>query len=75
MRSISKLAAAVALILALGACAADEPDEAAATDAAGSRNRALLDAAQQPLDRARAVEDVAAGRREDLDRQIDTSAD
>ena len=56
--------------LVLGACTQDQPEE---TEDPASGNRVLLDAAQQPLDRARAVEDIAAGRKGDLDQQMEAA--
>jgi hypothetical protein len=75
MPGIGRVAAiAMATVaLALSACAADESDQTAETEAAASGDRALLDAAQRPLDRARGVEDIAAGRKGDLDEDIERS--
>ena len=39
-----------------------------------TENRALLDAAQRPLERAHEVEDIGAGRKGDLDEQIESAA-
>jgi hypothetical protein len=69
-RTERRAIAIITVALALGACAGGDPDEAPEVDAESSRDRALLDAAQQPLDRARGVQDIAAGRKGDLDAQI-----
>jgi hypothetical protein len=77
-RSAAAMAMATAIatvLLALGACAQGDGDKAPATPAVSPGDRALLDAARQPLDRAHAVEDITAGRKGDLDQQIDASAE
>ncbi len=62
------------LVLALGACGgAPESDEASADDAAEHRH--LLDAARQPLERARQVEDITALRKEQLNQELETAGD
>lgn len=65
--------AAVSAALVLGGCAGNESDESAQADSAPPRDRALLDAARQPLDRAHAVEEITAGRKAKLDEEISES--
>ena len=65
--------------LALGGCGGAESDKTPepATGAARDRtqDRALLNAVQQPLDRAHEVEDIAAGRKGELDKEIEQAAE
>lgn len=59
-------------ILVLAACGGADPgDEPARTEA--PQSGVLLDYAQRPLERAKGVEDLSAGRREELDEQVEAS--
>jgi hypothetical protein len=75
MRSTRSAAVLAIVLLALGACAQGDEDTASETPAASPRDRALLDAARQPLDRAHAVEDITAGRKGELDQQIEATSE
>lgn len=65
----------VAAALALGGCGGKNSETEKATEPAAdtSQDRALLNAAQEPLDRAHEVEDIAAGRKGQLDEEIKAS--
>ena len=67
--------AMVAAALALGGCggAGPENEKAPEPTADSSQDRALLNAVQEPLDRAHGVEDIAAGRKGQLDEDIKES--
>jgi hypothetical protein len=59
-------------ILVLAACGGADPgDEPAPTDT--PQSGVLLDYAQRPMERARGIEDLAAGRRDELDEQVEAS--
>jgi hypothetical protein len=64
----------LAAALAMCACGAPQGDTGPNKADESAANRALLDAAEQPLERARAVEDIAAGRKAELDGAIEESA-
>lgn len=59
--------------MAAGGCAGPGEDAHDRAGRTGSTDRALLDAATQPLDRARQVEGIAAGRNAVLDDEIEGS--
>jgi hypothetical protein len=65
----------VAAALALGGCggAGTENKTAPEPAADSSQNRELLNAVKEPLDRAHEVEDIAAGRKGQLDEDIKKS--
>ena len=65
----------VAAALALGGCggAGTENKTTPEPAADSSQNRELLNAVQEPLDRAHAAEDIAAGRKGQLDEDIKAS--
>lgn len=64
------------LVMALAMCACGAPQGDAGRDKAQAPddNRALLDAAQRPLEKARAVEDISAARKEGLDSAIEDAS-
>lgn len=61
------LTPALVLALALAACGGPPADEAPGEE---REPGVLLESARQPLERAGAVEDLAAGRKDALDAQI-----
>jgi hypothetical protein len=66
---MSKPCLTLVLLAAAAGCGGPpepEPDAREATEERG----ALRDAIQQPLDRARVVEDIAAGRKDELDEAL-----
>ena len=70
-----KIAISVAMTaLTVGGCGGAESDKAPDPTTGSTQDRALLDAVQQPLDRAHGVEDIAAGRKGELDQQIEGAA-
>jgi len=71
---ISALFATVAVALCGCDRAADGGTDATAVGSEPA-DAALLDAARQPLERARGVEDIAAGRKAALDEDIAGAAD
>ena len=63
------------MTLALGACdGAQQNDEAASADDS-AQHRHLLDAAQQPLERAREAEDVSAARKSQIEEELKAAGD
>jgi hypothetical protein len=75
MNSIGIAIAMVAASLALGGCGGAGTENNAAPEPAAdsSQNRELLNAVKEPLDRAHEVEDIAAGRKGQLDEDIKKS--
>ena len=63
MKTIALLSS-LAVALALPGCGGKAPEEQAG-------DQALLDAAQEPLEKAREVEDISAGRKAQLDEEIE----
>ncbi len=61
----------LALAGLLGACGGEQ----AAPAADDARNQELLEAVQAPLERARAVEDLNAARRAELDAALEQAGD
>lgn len=53
--------------------AGPDNEKAPEAQADSSQDRALLNAVQEPLDRAHAVEDIAAGRKGQLDEELKES--
>jgi hypothetical protein len=73
MNDIGRMAVAgvLAAVIALGGCGgSDQPDGAAV---AAPQERHLLEAVEQPLDRAREVEDISGARKGELDREIEAA--
>ncbi|MCC7258810.1 MAG: hypothetical protein IT486_10615 [Gammaproteobacteria bacterium] len=56
------------MLAACGGQEAPPPEEA-------TGDRVLLESARAPLERAHAVEDIAAGRREELDAAVEAAGD
>lgn len=66
----------VAMALALGACGgAQESEGESEAPAEAAQNRHLLEAARQPLERARQAEEVSAARKGQLDDEIQAAGD
>lgn len=65
---------AALMLCGCGGTGTEESYDAAQPPAAPTENRALLDAVQRPLERAREVDDLAAGRKGELDEQIEGAA-
>ena len=61
------------IALAFGGCDGAVSDKGPEPDAGVAHDRALLDAVQQPLERAHGVDDIAAGRKGELDQEIDAA--
>ena len=70
------LSLAFALVLALSACNSsppDEPDEEEARALGRDTDETVFDDMVQTQDRARAVEDVTLGRKDELDQALEAS--
>ena len=69
--------AAIIVIAALAACAGPDPGEvgAADEDEASGDHQHLLEAARQPLDRARQAQDISAARKSQLDQELEAAGD
>lgn len=67
----------VALLLAagIGGCGGGGGTAGESGESGSDEHRLLRDAAEVPLERARAVEDLAAGRRGDLDEAVEDAGD
>lgn len=61
----------VMAVAVLGLCGCGGADPGQEPEADAERNRALLDAAEQPLMRAREVEHISAARKGQLDEEIE----
>ena len=67
--------AAIIVITVLAGCGGPDPGDVSAADEdeASGDHQHLLDAARQPLDRARQVEDASATRKSQLDQELDAA--
>ena len=75
MQMISRtIAISIALTaLTLAGCGGSGSGKAPDTQTTSGQDRELLEAVKQPLDRAHEVEDITAGRKGELDKQIESA--
>lgn len=73
-RPAPRLAMALVLMLLLGGCGSAD-DAGTAGDDTGEDHRHLLDAAREPLDKARQVEDISASRKDRIDAELEAAGD